>query len=319
MYPSKFGDTPPTASKGNVYFDETPDGDEHGMQIRVNKVLRGTGADYPGAGIPGAFSNVFSGNVSLKATVYSPGESAMTAIQEAVDAEWPGVGNVYGDRLGRLAVHGRYARFDPLTVEASTAGWDFHDWKAGDGAAVTASPTDTAHLRGFTMSRDLNKVINQALATPIGIADANIEAQQVEDTTSIAAYGIRPWSTENLLTKQGVPPTGPVRTALQETKTFAAYYVSNYKTPTNRVSSISFRSMRPGTTGAAALWALLSEVDINDRVAVRIGSPGGGGFLGKQFFVEGVHEQYLPAGPGVDDITLSLDLSPDDYQASSPW
>ena len=60
----------------------------------------------------------------------------MTAIQDAVDAEFPAVGNVYGDRLGRLCVHGRYARFDPVATAAATAGWDFHDWKAGDGAAV---------------------------------------------------------------------------------------------------------------------------------------------------------------------------------------
>ena len=115
------------------------------MQLRVEQILTD-------GGIPDAFQVVFSGNVSLKATVYSPGESAMTAIQDAVDAEFPAVGNVYGDRLGRLAVHGRYARFDPLGTEAITAGWDFHDWKAGDGEAVAADPSDTAHIRGFSMS-----------------------------------------------------------------------------------------------------------------------------------------------------------------------
>ena len=36
--------------------------------------------------------------------------------------------------------------------------------------------------------------------------------------------------------------------------------------------------MNLNTTGAAANWALLSEVDINDRVTITIGSPGGGGF-----------------------------------------
>ena len=61
---------------------------------------------------------------------------------------------------------------------------------------------------------------------------------------------------------------------------------------------------------ATDTWALMSEVDINDRVAVTIGSPGGGGFAAKQFFVEGVHETYRPAGPDVDDVTLTLDLSP---------
>ena len=316
MYPGKFGESwldVPTESRGNVYYPATTAGDEHGMQVRVNRILGE-------AGIPDAFKVVFSGNVSLRQTVYSPGESAMTAIQDAVDAEFPAVGNVYGDRLGRLAVHGRYARFDPLATEAATPGWDFHDWKVGDGAAVTASPTDTAHIRGFSLSRDLGKVINRATATPMGVSDSNREAAVVEDTASIAQYGIRPWSAENLLTKEGIRAGAtPDLTALEETKTFAAYYVSNYKAPHNRVSSITFRSSKVGATGSAANWAFLSEVDINDRVAVRIGSPGGGGFTGKQFFVEGVHEVYRPAGPGLDDVTLSLDLSPDDYQAVNPW
>ena len=109
----------------------------------------------------------------------------MAAIQDAVDAEFPGVGNVYGDRLGRLCVHGRYARFDPVATAAETAGWDFHDWKAGDGAAVAASPTDTAHIRGFSISRDLGKVINLALASPnTDDDDADFEAQVVQDATS---------------------------------------------------------------------------------------------------------------------------------------
>ena len=154
----------------------------------------------------------------------------------------------------------------------------------------------------------------------MGIADSKIEEQTVDDATSQAQFGIRPWSTTNLLTREGIRPGAtPDLDALAETKTFAAYYVSNYKFPHNRVSSVSFRSRRTSAIGAAANWALLSECDINDRVAVRIGSPGGGGFFGKQFFVEGVHEVYRPAAPGLDDVTLTLDLSPDDYQASNPW
>ena len=77
--------------------------------------------------------------------------------------------------------------------------------------------------------------------------------------------------------------------------------------------------MNLNTTGAAANWLLLSEIDINDRVAITLGSPGGGGFTGEQFYVEGVHETYRPAGPEMDDITLSLDLSPFEYFEDSPF
>ena len=123
--------------------------------------------------------------------------------------------------------------------------------------------------------------------------------------------------------KQGVTPPSTVRNDWVETKRYADYYVRNYKTPQNRVTEIGFRSMPKGKTAwsqaATDTWALMSEVDINDRVAVTIGSPGGGGFAAKQFFVEGVHETYRPASPGLDDVTLTLDLSPADYFLDSPF
>ena len=79
--------------------------------------------------------------------------------------------------------------------------------------------------------------------------------------------------------------------------------------------------MNLNTTGAAANWLLLSECDINDRVAITIGSPGGGGFdgPGPQFFVEGVHEIFRPLNDAMDDVTLTLDLSPADYFSDNPF
>ena len=37
MHPGHFGDTPPAASTGQVFYDETPDDDEHGMQLRASR------------------------------------------------------------------------------------------------------------------------------------------------------------------------------------------------------------------------------------------------------------------------------------------
>jgi hypothetical protein len=310
MFPGHFGDPPPTKSAGQVFFEDTAANDHHGMQIRVNQVMGD-------AGIPAAFFYAFSGNVSIHETTYSPGESAMTVVQEAADAEFPAVSNVYGNRQGVMMVHGRFARFDPVGTAGTVPGvWDFHDWKAGDGAAVNASPSDTAHVRGFQMNHGLSKLINRALATPIGIADAKVEAQFIEDATSKGMYGIRPWSTQNLLTKFGVVDG---LDDIAETKTFASYYVQNYKDPQSRVSAVTFRSISPTAVGAAATWDLLCRCDIADRVAVTVGSPGGGGFAADQFFVEGVHEEARPLQPGYDDVTLSLDLSPANYFAANPW
>ena len=99
----------------------------------------------------------------------------------------------------------------------------------------------------------------------------------MQDATSITAYGIRPWSAENLILKQGVTESN---SALEECLVFAQYFVDEYATAANRVSTITFRSSPLGATGSAANWLLLSEVDINDRVAITIGSPGGGGIDG---------------------------------------
>jgi len=334
MLPGTFGDPPPSDSAGQVFFDDTPNvPPPYGMQTRVWQVLDNAGIDVD------TWSNVFSGNVSLHEAIYSAGESAMTAIQDACDAEFPSVGNVYGDRLGRLAVHGRYARFDPVGTAAATPGWDFHDWKAGDAAAVHASPTDTAHIRTFGMNRGLSKIVNQGLAIPIGdengnkIPDDAIEGQRVDADGSIALYGIRPWSAQGLLTKYGITDA---LGALDECQRFAEYYVSNYKAvktvggvdqrhPIYRVPAIGFRSMHPDALGAEANWAFLCTCDIADRVTVTVGSPGGGGFpvagepLASQHLIEGVHEEARPLQAGYDDVTLTLDLSPFAYQENNPF
>ncbi len=330
MFPGNFGDPPP--SNDVVFMESTPDGDVHGMQIRVKDILgepSGSGGDSDfslgSVGLNAAFYQVFSGNVSLHEGVYSPGQSAMDAIMESVDAEFPGVGNVYCDRFGVLCVHGRFARFDPVGTAAATGGvWDFHDWKAGDGAAVNSSPTDTAHLRTFSMSRDLSKVINVASASPKSEDTvADFTTQVVVETPvqlSKAAYGIRAWSTDGLLTKEGVTDglTG-AGADWQECKLFAQYYVDNYKVPRNRIEQITFRSMDVNTAGAAANWELLTECDLNDRVAITITGPGGGGFTDHMFFIEGIHEEHKPLNDSMDDITLTLDLSPADYFQDSPF
>jgi hypothetical protein len=243
----------------------------------------------------------------------------MTAVQEACDAEWPGVSNVFTDRFGRLVFHGRLAKFDPATIAAGAgdAAWDWHHWHAGDGAAVLVDPSTTAHVRVFAFNRGLSKIINQALATPVGIADTDTPGQLVSDATgSIAKYGIRSWSAQNLLTLSGMLDSSD---ALTETKRFATYYVDNYAYPRDRITDIQFRSMNPAWTGAAANWAFLSQVDVSDRVDVTVAGSGGGGFTIDPYYVEGVHETVQPLNPNYDDVTLTLDLSPKAFFDTNPF
>lgn len=281
------------------------------VQERINHIL----ADV---GVPDEFSVVFTGNVLIWATVYSVGETALSAIQEAADAEWPGVSNVYCDRLGRIVFHGRLAKFDPGGVAsgATPGAWDWHHWRAGDGAAVHANLGAVAQLREFGFNLGVSKIINSAVAYPNGASDETIAAQTVEDAASITRYGRRSWSAQNLLTRAGLLDDSD---ALTETKRFAQYYVDNYKQPRNRVNSIEFRSVRPGAAGSSITWRLLTEIDISDQIDLTVGSPGGGGLSAEPYFVEGVHETVQPLNPDYDDVTVTLDLSPQAYFTSNPF
>jgi hypothetical protein len=274
------------------------------------------------------FTVVFQMNVNAKWQIYSPGESVMSAVQEAADSEFPGVSNVYTDRYGRLAVHGRLAKFDPVGVHAGAAAgaWDWHRWKIGDGTAVSFSPSDTVHVRSFATSLGLSKVINQAVATPKRTSDpltnAELAGQYVYDSSgSLTRFGIRSWSANDLLTDYGLLHGDG---DLAETRRFAEYYVSNYAWPRMRITDCGFRSMLPGNTGSAELWRFLSLVDISDEItSVSIRAPGGGAFTDEPYYVEGVHETVQPLAPGdlvgFDDVTLTLDLSPAAYFTDDPF
>jgi hypothetical protein len=134
-------------------------------------------------------------------------------------------------------------------------------------------------------------------------------------TASQALYGIRSWSAESLLTLRGWSGGGLVlgTLTLTEIARFTAYYVANYHDPKNRVTLCGFRTMHPDAPHAAATWALLSQIEIADLIDLTVAAPGGGGFTAESFFVEGVHETVSPLTPDYDNVTLTLDLSPQAY------
>lgn len=311
MQLGEFGDAYPAGRPelhGYVWFDNAT------MKGRIEQVASQ-------AHIGPDWLAVFTGNVELWAIPYSPGESAMTAVQDAADGEFPAVSNVYCERNGRLAAHGRYSRFDPAAVLASVTpgAWDYHSWRVGDGDAI-ATFHGTAQLREFGFSRSLGRLINHATVTPMFVQDATapdgsrppneaeLAAQVYKDATSIAKRGIRSETWENLLTKRGLVDSS---SALVETKRMAQYFVQNYSPPHNRTAPIGIRSIHPnGSAWAERTWALLSEVEISDEIVLTVGSPGGGGFAAVAFYVEGVHETCRPATPTYDDVSMTLDISP---------
>jgi len=323
MQPGAFGDTLPALTPadpgyvqpGNIFFDNAT------AKVRCEQVLGD-------ANIDGAFFVVFTMNVWMQESIYSPSDNVLQVIQDAADAEFPTVSNVYTDRFGRIAVHGRLAKFDPDGT-ASGADWDFHRWKIGDEKATIDSPSDTAQLRVLSYNRGLSKIFNQALCTPSGINDANsttvtgsdVAGQVFSDATSIGIYGIRSWSAENLLI--GAQTGDPLTTAgagiltgnnaMDETLAFATYIVENYKTPRNRITSLGLKSILPTDSRAATTWDMLCKADISDVVEVTVRGPGDSDtayiFNGEEFFIEGVHETARPATGEYAMVELTLDLS----------
>lgn len=309
LMPGVFGDTPPAASAGYVFYEDTV---SDGFQTRIVQAL--TDSQWPSA-----LSSVFTGNINMPESVYSPGESLLTVIDDAADAEFPTVANRYVDAEGFFCAHGRLARFDPDTVSASATHWDFQRWKVGDNDAADADPERARINPPFQWVRSRKMVRNSAIAYPQSAEGTDMDGLVVDDATSIARYGYRAWSAENLLLSEGTT-TG--NNAVDEARLYATYIVENYKELRNRLGRITVKPLPPGHPRAEAVWELLTGVDISDIVNVSIGHPGGGGFS-EDFYVEGISYTIRPAVKDLDTgypyIELGLDLSPAAYWETNPF
>lgn len=286
---------PSPAQEGDVYFVAD-------LQVahRINRVL-------DQAQWPVGLREVFSGNVRLQETTYAYRTPALTALLDAADAEFPGVANFYIQKDGRATFHGRLARFQP-----DDAQYHISKWRCGDVAAVNADST-RALIFNLTYDRDVEKVINNAITTPKGIADSAINNQRVENAASITAYGSHSISFDNLLTQYDYFDAA---TANAATKKFATYYVNNYKDPRNRVNRVTFKRLDPTHPNAARVWQILCNVDISDIIRLKTTHQGGG--FDEDFYVEGLHYSVRPLSPTMDDVTLTLDVSPRAYYNTNP-
>ena len=300
----------PAESQGDIFYINQE------VDDRIDTVL----AD---AGWPGVLSTVFTGNVEVKSVVYPPGTTALAVLEDAADAEFPGVANIYVDRKGIVTFHGREARFDPVgTASGSGGAWDWHRWKAGDGS-ITGTDTTYAQIRRLGYSRSRKAIINAAMALPDRNGETALTADEIFDQIvsdpSIADYGVHSWSAENLLTQRKLGTVlGPTNNDLTETKKFANYYVENYRLPASRVTQLGFRSIHPDDPRGPATWRLLCGVEVSDVIALLTEHPGGGGF-DQDFFVEGITYEVRPLNPDYADVTLSLDISARSYYDENPF
>ncbi|MDQ3671686.1 MAG: hypothetical protein M3364_04505 [Actinomycetota bacterium] len=310
LAPGLFGDPPPEESAGYVFFEDTT---VTGPKIRIEQGLGNIGW-------PVGLQSIFTGNVNLLQTVYSPGESLLTVFHDAAEAEFPTVANFYIDKHGVVCFHGRLARFTPASVASSATHWDFNTFTAGAGGVQMRPPYEPSRSRRFIRNAALcypQKIIVGSNEIPFPVADR--PGQVVLNTTSIATHQRRSWSAENLLVKSGITSG---LSGKDECKTYANYIVRNYHTPHPRIEQITFKALRPDDARGPALWNLLCKVDISDQFTITKPHPGGGGLSAVVYFVEGITETWRPLVRDLDTgypyCEMTLDLSPAAYWTTQP-
>lgn len=317
LTPGLDGITPRTVPSGSA-GGAVPSGMEDGVYYAATS---GTVDDriieiLADVGIDSTRYIVASGNTKVIAVKYDPDESALVALRDACDAEFPFIANMYVNRSGQFVFRGRYSRFSPDDVAAEPGSeWDFTRWAVGDGNAIIAD-SSRAQMRVLSFGRGRRDVLNAAGAWPQGMAAADMPAQWFADTASITAYGkhqAQPMS--DLLTADYAGPgTITPSTGKKQCALFAELLVKNQKDPRESIRSLQLKAIRPDDPRASATWAMLTQADISHIVNVAMGYPGGTGFAGDSpdddYYIEGRHLLVNPLNPGHDYVELNLELSP---------
>jgi hypothetical protein len=311
MIVGTFGDLPlPGSMSGVVFYEDGPvatgtnDPNDGG---RIEHLL------YD-AGLATSMYVAFSGNVDVNETLYDPPDTIMAALRQAADAEFPGIANVYEDRFGRVVFHGRLARFDPdgTAAGAATGAWDFTRWSAATREDVG---TGVAQIREFAHNIPSDRIVNSYLAWPMedenGVTfdQDNIVSLVRQDTVSQTAHGFCGIEKGYLIIKQHKTNGN---TGADECGLIGDFYIANYADPIKNIQRITFKTIRPGDARAAAVWALMSRVDVSDIVNVTVDESG---IAGEDYYVEGIDFSCRPAASSDkwDMVTVSLNLSPYAY------
>lgn len=302
IIPDAAGNTVPSENTGDVYYEPAQ------VDDRIRAAIADSATAFLAQAWPPERLRIFSGNVVVQGKGYSAREPLISVIDEAADAEFAGgAANRFVDRLGVFTFHGRYARFHP-----DVTAYGIGHWKLGDVQAFNADSDTAVITQPFKFTRGKANLINAALVTPQGIREEDIGAQFVYDSPSIAKYGPRSVSYEDLLTLRG--DEGTPLDMRDETKLMGQYQVDSFKKPQNRPGTITIISLPPDSPRAPAIWALLSEIDLSDLAHLITTHPGGGGF-DDDYFVEQINETHLPrkGENGGDLVTMQLDVSPRAY------
>ncbi len=309
MSPESFGDPVPPDTEGDIYYPETSGALE--VTQRMHDVL-------DTIGWPDELRRLFTGNVQLQATVYARRDQASTPIEDAADAEFPDVANFYAAKDGMLTFHGRLARFDPETYQASddlsrASGTSICFWSVVSGDITVDYPNVALiHELSYRMSRD--DLINDALALPKDVAETDVPGNRVEDTVSQASYGFNSITFPDLLTL-----ATPAIDTVAEVKKFGQYYVDNYSTPRVRITRLGFTTRLASEPFGPGHWAFLCGVDIGDVITVTTHHFDGSMGFAEDYFVEGIQMEVTPGRPEYDLINVTLDVSPRAFYDTNPF
>lgn len=302
-----------------------------GQQVRDRILLLLSDAEWPlptGGSTTGLVS-INTGNTNTIGYQYNSGTSILSTIQDAADAEFPGVANFFMDRHGNATFRGRWPRFIPEAYGNQVAFWNVGD--AGYSETFGYIPISDME---FTIDQTL--LYNTSLCYPYNFPQFGYPNQLATDTGSIDQYGVRQITLNDLLCGGAVaependsdhpyiPPGGnptPATDGPGECLAYAQYYVDNFADPAIRISSITFKTVQPlqADSPSDGLWFFLTNVEIGDVINVFTSPPGeidvdtvilDGQYQGNQFFVDGIHHQVNPLNENYPDWTMTLDLSP---------
>lgn len=309
LTPGLAGDTPPSGMEDGVYYAATTGT----VDDRLIQILTDAGINSAMYGSP----SLASGNVKVIAVKYDPGESALTALRDAADAELPFIANMYVDRHGLFQFRGRYGRFYPDSVAAEVGStWDFTRWKVGDGKAIIADAT-RAQMRVLSYTRGRSNIVNVGVCYPQGVAAADMASAVYADTTSITNYGqhAAPPMSDLLTGDYAGPGTITPSDGKTQCAMYAELLVKNQKDPREAITALQVKSMNSSDGRASATWDFLTKSDISHIVNVAVGYPGGTGFTGAatadDYYIEGRSLQVRPTGStAIDYVELDIEVSP---------
>lgn len=289
-----FGSLPPDAAAfnaGDVFYEDGQ------VDDRIIQALFQ-------AGWPTSMQSIFSGNVNVMESIYSPGTSTLQVISDAADAEFPTVANLFVGADGTINFRGRFARFNPDAYGIPT-------WHAGTESHVTSGVAQVFELE---YDHGTDQVFNKAIAYPdpnrYPYRDLLIYSMYEQDTTSINKWGVRSWSAENLLTLRH---NANGNTGVDECRLFAQYITENYSAPVPRITRVGFQSHLDGASVASATWDLMCNVEIGDQIEVTTD------WISDTYFVEGITTTAREANGDIPYAEVFLDLSPAAFWTVDPF